>query len=113
MNAIDRLGQEAAYAAECETNLRNLIGLANHPGFGKLLEWIRLGIQQRTHVCCNLEANEQETQVARSELRILQGFVQLFEGAESELPNAARFAAHLQGKVRGCQMFGIDPKVKT
>lgn len=100
--------QDFEDAAKAEQDLRNLVGLGNHPGFAQLLAWLRPYEEMLVGICCSVNSDEKETDIARAELRVIRGIIALFDEASHKLPLAVKFLSHLQAGAKWWQTLGID-----
>lgn len=108
---MDRLSKNIDHAETTEKELKDLVGLSMSPGFQRFLAWVYEGIETRREVCCSLKASEQETQVARAEIRLMRGIIGLFDQAESALPMAMKTAEYLRAKGKGWQDMQIGAPI--
>lgn len=100
-------------ATKAENDLRNLVGLANHPGFSMVLSWLRKYDEALAGICCSVKTDEKDAMIARAELRVVRGLLAMFDGAQEALPHAVKFLSHLQATAAWWQTLGIDITQRT
>jgi hypothetical protein len=100
--------QDMEDAEKAERDLGGLIGLANHAGFSKAIGWLRDYEKYLVGICCTVGTDDEETKVSRAELRLLRGFLSMFEEAAEKHPQSVKFLQHLQAKAKWWQTIGID-----